>query len=102
MSVTAISAPCVFSRALRPSSRCTKARTGYPAFSSSATTTLPVFPVAPVTRILGLSMIVSRQFGTHWYQMVALLWYYAVPTVKRDDDDYGIAVKGASGRRRRS
>jgi hypothetical protein len=25
--------------------------------------------------------------------------YYAVPTVKRDDDDYGIAVKGASGTR---
>jgi hypothetical protein len=32
------------------------ARTGYPAFSNSAATTLPVFPVAPVTRILGRDM----------------------------------------------
>jgi hypothetical protein len=30
-----------------------------PAFSSSVTTTLPVFPVAPVTIILGLIMIIS-------------------------------------------
>src|SRR5215469_14131470 len=59
MSATASSAPCAFKRALRPSSLCTKARTGYPAFSSSLTTTLPVFPVAPVTMILGLIMIVS-------------------------------------------
>jgi hypothetical protein len=31
--------------------------------SSSVTTTLPVFPVAPVTMILGLIMIVSFWFN---------------------------------------
>jgi hypothetical protein len=59
MSATAISVPRAFSCALRPSSRRTRARTGYPASSSSPTTMLPVFPVAPVTMILGLIIIVS-------------------------------------------
>src|SRR5215469_16095420 len=70
MSATASSAPCAFKRALRPSSLCTKARTGYPAFSISLTTTLPVFPVAPVTMILGLIMIVSFK---RWFLPAAAL-----------------------------
>jgi hypothetical protein len=36
-----------------------RAAAGQPPFSSSAATTLPVFPVAPITIILDLIMIVS-------------------------------------------
>lgn len=41
----------------------------------SATTTLPVFRVAPVTRNLGASIIVLQKHGTNWYLDFRSWWY---------------------------